>query len=223
MAHAKAISNLDTGLVSRCLSASKLTSTLLFLEGKKGVKGIDWGGGTGLLTRLLRDKGFKVLSYDKYAKADHADGFEATLEQAEEEAVFITSVECFEHLVNPIDSYNKVTSNKDYFIFTTEIIATPPPDPATNSWWYFVPESGQHITFASKQGLDELRKILGFDHYVCFGSLHVMSRSKLRFATRLVLGVRSLRRIAFLVIPEIMNRKYSLTLADKAWLTSKLS
>ena len=39
-AHSKAISNLDTGLVSRCLSASRLTSTLLFLEGKKRTKGI---------------------------------------------------------------------------------------------------------------------------------------------------------------------------------------
>ena len=34
-AHSKAISNLDTGLVSRCLSASRLISTLLFLEGKR--------------------------------------------------------------------------------------------------------------------------------------------------------------------------------------------
>ena len=220
-AHSKAISNLDTGLVSRCLSASRLTSTLLFLEGKIVSKGIDWGGGTGLLTRLLRDQGFQARSYDKYAKAEHAEGFEATLEEAEEVATFITSVECFEHLINPIDAYKEVTSKKEYFIFTTEMIDTPPPDPADKTWWYFVPESGQHITFASKQGLDEFRKILGFDHYVRFGSLHVMSRSRLKFTTRFVLGIRVIRSVAFLLIPEVLNRRYSLTLSDKAELTLK--
>jgi hypothetical protein len=220
-AHSKAISNLDTGLVSRCLSASRLISTLLFLEGKRGANGIDWGGGTGLLTRLLRDQGFHVRSYDKYAKAEHVEDFEASLKDAEEAATFITSIECFEHLVNPIDAYKNVTSKKEYFIFTTEAIDTPPPDPAEKSWWYFVPESGQHITFASKKGLDEFRKILGFDYYTNLGSLHVMSRSKLKFGTRQILGIRVIRSIAFLAIPEILNRKFSLAITDKASLTLK--
>ena len=220
-AHSKAISNLDTGLVSRCLSASRLISTLLFLEGKKAANGIDWGGGTGLLTRLLRDQGFQVHSYDKYAKVEHAEGFEASLEEAEEAATFITSIECFEHLVNPIDAYKYVISKKEYFIFTTETIDTPPPDPAEKSWWYFVPESGQHITFASKQGLGEFRKILGFDYFVSFGSLHVMSRSRLKFRTKLILGTRAIRSIAFLIIPEILNRRFSLAITDKANLTAR--
>lgn len=220
-AHSKAISNLDTGLVSRCLSTSRLTSTLLFLEGKNAAAGIDWGGGTGLLTRLLRDQGFQVRSYDKYATAEHAQGFEVSLEEAEEAATFITSIECFEHLINPIDAYRFVTSKKEYFFFTTEVIDTPPPDPAYNEWWYFVPESGQHITFASKQGLGEFQKILGFDYFVSFGSLHVMSRSRLKFRTRLILGTRAIRSIVFLIIPEILNRRFSLAIADKVNLTPK--
>jgi len=220
-AHSKAISNLDTGLVSRCLSASRLISTLLFLEGKTEATGIDWGGGTGLLTRLLRDQGFQVRSYDKYAKVEHAEGFEASIEEAEKASTFLTSIECFEHLVNPIVAYKYVTLEKEYFIFTTETIGTPPPDPAEKSWWYFVPESGQHITFASKQGLDEFRKILGFNYLINFGSLHVMSRSRLKFVTRLILGTRAIRSIAFLVIPEILNRRFSLAIADKASLTPK--
>ena len=220
-AHSKAISSLDTGLVSRCLSASRLISTLLFLEGKKEATGIDWGGGTGLLTRFLRDQGFQVRTYDRYAKAEHAEGFEASLEVAEEVATFITSIECFEHLLNPIDAYRDVTSRKEYFFFTTEVIDTPPPNPAYKAWWYFVPESGQHITFASKQGLNDFRKILGFDNYVRFGSLHVMSRSRLKFVTRLILGTRAIRSITFLVIPEFLNRRFSLAISDKANLTPK--
>ncbi len=214
-AHSKAISNLDTGLVARCVSAGRMISTLLFLEGKKQSKGIDWGGGTGLLTRLLRDQGFDVQSYDKYASADHAEGFEANLEEAEDAATFVLSIECFEHLINPIDAFQSVTRKKDYFIFTTEIIDTPPPDPAKASWWYFLPESGQHITFASKKGLDEFCKVLGFENYKSFGSLHVMSRGKMKFVTRLVLGTKSIRGVALLIIPELLKNKLSLTIADK--------
>ena len=219
--HTKAISNLDTGLVSRCISASRLTATLLFLEGKKGSIGLDWGGGTGLLTRLLRDQGFQIHSYDKYAKADHAEGFEASRIQSEEPATFMTSIECFEHLVSPIDAFKIVSQKKEYFIFTTEVINTPPPDPAKGSWWYFLPESGQHITFISQKGLEEFRKILGFDHYIAFGSLHVMSRSRLRVATRLCLGLRMIRRVAILIIPEILNRRFSLAVPDKSELAQR--
>lgn len=214
-AHAKAISSLDTGLVSRCISASRLTATLLYLEGKKESKGLDWGGGTGLLTRLLRDQGFRVRSYDKYAKAEHAEEFESTQVQSEEPATFMTSIECFEHLVSPIDAFKTVSMKKEYFIFTTNVIATPPPDPAKASWWYYVPESGQHITFVSRKGMEEFRNILGFKHYLAFGDLHVMSRSKLRPITRIILGTRVLRGVAILLIPEILNKRFSLAVADK--------
>ncbi len=214
-AHSKAISNLDTGLVSRCISASKLISTLLFLEGKKQSGGIDWGGGTGLLTRLLRDQGFHTLTYDKYATAEHAAGFEASLGDAEEPSTFLTAIECFEHLVNPIEEFKKVTLTKEYFIFTTEIIDSPPPDPAKRSWWYYLPETGQHITFASQKGLEEFRKILGFQNYSRFGSLHVLSKPRLRFITRFFLGTKMIRGISLLVIPEALNRRFSLAISDK--------
>lgn len=220
-AHSKAISNLDTGLVSRSLSASRIIATLLFLEGKKGSTGIDWGGGTGLLTRLLRDQGFRMLSYDRYSKAEHAIGFESTQLQLKEPATFMTSIECFEHLVSPIDAYKTISQNKQYFIFTTNVVSTPPPDPATRSWWYYVPESGQHITFISRDGMEEFRKILGFNHYVAFGDIHVMSRFKLRRITRLILSARVLRRLAILFVPEMLNKRFSLAVSDKAEITSR--
>lgn len=116
-----------------------------------------------------------------------------------------------------------MSSRKEYFFFATEVVATPPPDPADRAWWYFVPESGQHITFESKQGLEEFRKILGFDYFISFGSLHVLSRSRLKFVTRLILNTRSIRSIAFIVIPEILNLRFSLAVTDKASLIPKIS
>ena len=214
--HEKAISNLDTGLVSRCISASKLIATLLFLEGRKLSIGFDWGGGTGLLTRLLRDQGFRVRSYDKYAKAEHAEGFEANLQEVCGIGTFISAIECFEHLENPIEAFRKVTQEKDYFFFTTEVIDTPPPNPAQLSWWYYLPDTGQHITFVSQSGLVEFRKILGFQYSESIGSLHVFSKTKLRFGTRIFLRIKLIRVVLLLLVPLFLNKSFSLAIADKS-------
>jgi hypothetical protein len=55
--------SLDTGLVARnLLSAAKLSLLLGSVVDQKEVV-IDYGGGTGLLTRLLRDMGWNVFAY----------------------------------------------------------------------------------------------------------------------------------------------------------------
>ena len=221
MAHSDAISDLDTGLVSRCISASRLVSTMLFLEGKHSASGIDWGGGTGLLTRLLRDQGFTVKSYDKYTEGKHTVGFNINLQEAHKSTHFITAVECFEHLIDPVDSFKSVVQNKDYFIFTTNIIDTPPPNPSDYSWWYFMPDSGQHITFASKQGIEAFMKLIGFDNYYQIGNLHVMSKKPLKRSTKMVMSHRLLRGIILVLIPEYLNRKYSLVVSDSEKMTPK--
>lgn len=221
MAHSDAISDLDTGLVSRCVSASRLVSTILFLEGKQLASGTDWGGGTGLLSRLLRDQGYDVKSYDKYTKGIHTVGFNIDLNAAGEDADFIMAIECFEHLTDPIDTFKTVVQKKDYFIFTTNIITTPPPDPAEYSWWYFMPESGQHITFASKQGIEEFKNALGFANYMQIGNLHVMSKHSLKRLTKVVMSLRLLRGISIILVPEYLSRKYSLAGDDKKFMTPK--
>jgi hypothetical protein len=220
-AHSKAISVLDTGLASRCISASRMLGTLLYLEGKKNAEGLDWGGGTGLLARLLRDQGFPVKSFDKYAVSLHAEGFEADLKDLSYPATFMSAIECFEHLLDPIESFKEIASNKEYFIFTTELINSPPQNPAIDPWWYFSPETGQHITFASHNGLGLFSKLIGFQVVTSFGSIHVLSRNKLRFRSRLILKNRIFRVFAILIVPELLHRFYSLTLADKHELISR--
>ena len=118
-AHSAAISVLDTGLVARCLSASRLIGVFLFLERKNNSNGIDWGGGTGLLTRLLRDQGFNVLSYDKYIDGQHSKGFNISSSELNSSNDFLIAIECFEHLENPIALLIDAVAKKDYFIFTT--------------------------------------------------------------------------------------------------------
>jgi hypothetical protein len=221
MAHSKAISILDTGLVTRCISASRVTATLLSLERKSGTKGIDWGGGTGLFTRLMRDMGFDVYNYDMFSEPEHALGFQISDSNLEEAACFLTAFECFEHLVNPIHEFKAATANKDLFIFTTELIPTPPPDPKLKEWWYYMPETGQHVTFLSKSGLLKFRNLLDFKYGYSFGAVHVFSRYKLKTRTKVVLGNSLLRPFFLLLVSEILWRFSSLSQTDQEYLYKK--
>jgi Methyltransferase domain len=220
--HSRAISALDTGLVSRCISASKLISVLLFLEKKQESIGIDWGGGTGLLTRLMRDLGFQMRSFDLYADGYLAEGFQASLKDFEVATTYVTSIECFEHLEDPIANYKIATKNTEYFFFTTELIPDSTPDPANSNWWYFLPETGQHITFLSRTGLDRFREILGFDHYMRVGALHIFSRKPIKHITRVMMGNRVLRKFVLIIMPIYLAQKYSLLQHDKEALRLKI-
>ena len=59
-AYESAIANADTGLVQRNIYLSRMLSTLLFFEFDRQGKYLDFAGGYGMLTRLMRDAGFDV-------------------------------------------------------------------------------------------------------------------------------------------------------------------
>ena len=221
-AHTNAISKLDTGLVARCVSASSIIGAVLALEGVHSSHGVDWAGGTGLLTRLLRDQGFRVYSFDKYAEPIHAHGFELNSDEAVAPATFISAIECIEHLENPIEELIRYTATKEYFFFTVDLISEKTPDPSKNEWWYYLPESGQHITFPSAKGLSFLGQSLGFSYYFRIGSMHVLSRKKLRLKTSVLMRFRILRRLMFIIIPIILTKRYSLTTGDQKNLIDEL-
>ena len=73
--YANPINNTDTGLVSRNISLAKKTSIILYyLFGKKGMY-LDYGGGYGLFTRLMRDRGFDFYWQDSYTENLLSKGF----------------------------------------------------------------------------------------------------------------------------------------------------
>lgn len=221
-AHTNAISKLDTGLAARCISAANIIGTVLALEGLCVSHGVDWAGGTGLLTRLLRDQGFEVFTFDKYAEPIHAKGFELTSKEASSEARFISAIECIEHLDNPIGELGKYTSTKDFFFFTVELISEETPDPRRNEWWYFLPESGQHITFPTARGISFFGKALGFNFYFRIGSMHILSRRKLKLRTRALMSIKLIRRMLFIFLPIMLSKRYSLTSLDQRNLINEI-
>jgi len=53
----------DTGIMSRNISSSKITATILYFLFKTFDKFLDYGGRYGIFTRLMRDIGFDFYWY----------------------------------------------------------------------------------------------------------------------------------------------------------------
>lgn len=65
-AYSDAICLADTGIVTRNLNIATALSALFRWMGLRGPF-LDYGGGVGLLTRLMRDRGYDFRWFDEYA------------------------------------------------------------------------------------------------------------------------------------------------------------
>lgn len=172
-AYSSAIINSDTGIIFRNNALSKMTSIFMLLLGRRS-KVIDYGGGYGLTTRMLRDIGIDCYWTDKYAQNIFAKGFE---HKCKNKYDVVTAFELFEHLENPIKEVENITKTykqKD-IIFSTMLHNGKP----QGDWWYFVPEGGQHITLYTKKSLEILAKKYGMKLSTNNRSIHIFSKKRI--------------------------------------------
>jgi hypothetical protein len=168
------INKSDTGLVLRNMEYSKVAAVLLYyFFDEKGIF-LDYAGGYGLFTRVMRDYGFDYYWQDPYAINMHAAGFEFkdTLKPVE----LITSFESFEHFVDPVSECTKMLDLSTNFLFSTELLPLPSPQPG--EWWYYGFEHGQHISFYTEKSLIKLANIFDMNYYRC-GALHLFTRKNI--------------------------------------------
>ncbi len=168
-AYKNAINVEDTGILIRNEMFKTNLSIILYHLFDKDAKYLDFAGGYGILTRMMRDIGFDFYWYDKYCKNLTAVGFEGSLS---EKFDAITSFESFEHFVNPIEEIEKMLRVSKTIIFSTELLANPIPKPS--KWWYYGLSHGQHISFYSEKTLKTLGENYGLNYYNVLG-LHILS------------------------------------------------
>ena len=173
--YSDAISVSDTGVMSRNIIFSKLATIMMSLCVNTKRDFLDYGGGYGIFTRIMRDNGFNFYWYDKYAINLVARGFEGSISDKRYEAV--TSFENFEHFENPIEEIEKIFSLTDFVLFSTELITVPAP--STNNWWYYCLEHGQHISIFSNKTLEYIAKKYGYNLISNGRNLHIFSKKKL--------------------------------------------
>lgn len=161
----------DTGIMMRNIYFSKIVSVILYFCFDKSAKYLDYAGGYGIFTRLMRDIGFDFYWHDDFTKNLLARGFE----KSESRYELLTAFEVFEHFANPIDEVKKMTELSDSILFSTVII---PEEIPSKDWWYYGFEHGQHISFYSEKTLKTIAEKFGMNFYP-FKNLFLMTKKKL--------------------------------------------
>lgn len=175
-AYGNAITDLDVGLVSRNLSYADMTATIINKNFQRTGKFLDYAGGYGLFVRLMRDKGFNFYREDKYCENLFAVNFDLQDIGGKKKFELATAFELFEHLDKPLEDIEKIFSFTDTIIFSTEL-QPKTKIKAASDWWYFTPETGQHISFYSRKTLEYIAKKYHLSFYSS-DSLHILSRRK---------------------------------------------
>lgn len=183
-AYANSLSSLDTGAAQRTLTNLAICYSVAKLYGLANV--IDFGGGDGLLCRLLRDYGLNAFVVDKYAVPSYAQGFS---EPDFRDPDLVVATEVVEHFPSPQKDLENLFALKPRVIFiSTSVYA----DQASD-WWYLTPESGQHVFFYSRKALELIAGRFGYG-LVVNGDFVLFVRPDLRTGLRSVLSRLVLKR-----------------------------
>lgn len=186
-AYNHAIIRSDVGLVSRNLKLARITSRVLNVLFPKAKSCIDYGGGFGLLTRLMRDLGHNFSHYDPMAENLFAQGFQAS---DKDRFDLLTAFEVWEHLAEPIEQIRLMDQLADNWLISTLLVPEPPPKP--DEWWYYVLEGGQHISLWSERAMHAVASRFKRKLVTTNRGVHLFSRKRVNpILTKIILKKRT--------------------------------
>lgn len=175
-AYSNAITDLDIGLLSRNLTNSSKIEQIILATFQPHSDFLDYAGGYGVFTRMMRDRGFNFYTTDPYCENLFAADFDLDLFSGEKRFELVTAFELFEHLEDPLKTLDDILKYSDTLIFSTELV---PSDNLVNveHWWYIAPETGQHIAFYTEKSFEKISKQLGLKFYTS-GGLHMLTKKE---------------------------------------------
>lgn len=209
-----AINITDTGILSRNLRLSRITAGLISVFFKRDDQFLDYAGGYGIFTRMMRDLGYDYYWQDPYCTNLTARGFEIP---EHSKVSLVTAFEVFEHLERPIEEIKKMLTYSNSILFTTELY-NQNDIPKTGEWWYYGLEHGQHIGIYCLETLKVLAARLNLNLYSDNKSIHLLTDRKINpalFFLTLKLSDRGLM--------NALVQRRSKTLKDMYDLKNKMS
>lgn len=177
-AYKRPIAVSDIGLVGRNLLWSHRICALVSLFFNSAGRFLDYGGGYGLLVRLMRDKGYDFYWSDKFCPNLFATGFEAAPQLEPYE--LLVALEVFEHLPTPLPEASAMLKLSQNLLISTLLI--PPNNPRPGEWWYYALDDGQHVSFYTERSLMILAERLGLRLYTNGRDCHLLTPKRLSTA-----------------------------------------
>ena len=145
----------DTGQVTRSLiNAAVLRTLLQICDLPASTRVVDYGCGSGLLVRTLRDTGVDAWGYDLYSSPRLALGFQ-TPDYSGFDVVNLCEV--VEHFDEPRQAFDAIFASNPKMV----VIQTGVAQQVTESWDYITAEHGQHIFFLAPRTLQWLAETYG--------------------------------------------------------------
>ncbi|UOQ67213.1 class I SAM-dependent methyltransferase [Hymenobacter volaticus] len=174
-AYSSAITSLDIGLIHRNIQIAPILQVLIKSLYNKDARFIDYGGGYGMLVRMMRDRGFDFYRQDIYCENLFSKNFDVD-EDLKNKSGFelLTAFEVFEHLPDPIKELEIMLSYSSDIFFSTSIY---PKDANLLKWWYLIPETGQHVSLYSEESLKYLASKYNLNYY-CFNNIYHLFTKK---------------------------------------------
>lgn len=173
-AYEEPINREDTGIVARNLRMAEITSLVILTSYARNARFLDYAGGSGLLVRLMRDRGFDFHWHDMYAKNLFARGFESNHDRRDYELV--SCFEAMEHFPDPIMEMERMLVFSRNILFSTELIQDTPP--IEDQWWYYGFGHGQHVSFYSRRSLENIAHRFGLNFFSDGKNMHLITEKQ---------------------------------------------
>jgi hypothetical protein len=184
----------------------------------------DIGTGLGMLPRMLRDYGFVAYGVDSYSGMQLIQPFVDPVGST----LVKTAFEVVEHLPNLDEFLQQEIPNSELLVFSTQLRKDghiPSLD-----WWYYAFESGQHISFHSRQSLVHAMGKVGLPASCLITadknlSLHAIVKGQLLRKSFLIASALRRRGLAVyaLRLLKAASKRHSLTWQDHLFIKSLVS
>lgn len=149
---------------------------------KQHLRHLDYGGGSGLLSATLRERGWNSTSYDPFVNVD-------TKVQELGQYDLVTAFEVFEHVPDIqvlLDELDGLCRPDGLILFSTLLSDGQIAQGTKLTWWYASPRNG-HISLFSRASLTRWMGSKGLRFSSMDANMHVAFRTLPSWATHLVL------------------------------------